>query len=51
MKSVEVNVNFLCPLEIPENHRFFMFPGVRKGILTRTRNGLNNKKIGESGTI
>ena len=27
MKSVELNVNFLYPLEKSENHRFLMFSG------------------------
>ena len=31
MNPVEVNVNFLYPLETLENHRFFMFPGGTKG--------------------
>ena len=49
MKTVEVNVHFLYPLETPKNHRFFMFTGTQKGMLTR--NGLKNKNISESGTI
>ena len=30
MKPVEVNVNFLYPLETPENHKFLMFLGGTK---------------------
>ena len=49
MLPVEVNVNFLYPLETSENHRFLMFPGVIKGNIDP--NGLNNYNIGESDTI
>ena len=31
MKPVEVNANFLYPLETSENHKFFMFLVVTKG--------------------
>ena len=31
IKPVEVNANFLYPLETSENHRFFMFSGGTKG--------------------
>ena len=31
VRPVEVNINFLYPLETLENHRFFMFSGDTKG--------------------
>ena len=49
MKPVEVNVYFLYHLETSQDHKFFIFLGGQKGILTR--NGLNNNNIGESDTI